>query len=169
MSMLNWLDFVLIGIILFSTLVSLIRGFVKEAFSLAIWILAFWISWTFFRELADQFVNLVDTPSVRLGIAFALLMLISLVLGGLLNFLLIQLIERTGLTGSDRFIGMFFGAARGILLVSVLILLAGLTPFPSDPWWKASQLVPYFEELAIWLRSLLPPEIADYFYFERSV
>lgn len=163
-----WLDYVLIGIILVSTLISLVRGFVREAFSLAIWVLAFWVSLTFFRELAVQLEGFIETPSVRLGVSFALLMLMSLAIGGLVNYLFIQLIERTGLSGSDRFIGMIFGAARGVLLICILVLLAGLTPFPSDPWWKASQLIPYFEELAVWLRSLLPPDIAAYFHFEQS-
>ena len=43
-----WLDYALIAILVVSTLISLARGFVREAFSLAIWIVAFWIAWTFF-------------------------------------------------------------------------------------------------------------------------
>ena len=53
-------------------------------------------------------------------------------------------------------LGMVFGVARGALLVCALVLLAGLTPFPQDPWWQDSVLVPYFEELALWLKDLLP-------------
>jgi len=60
---------------------------------------------------------------------------------------------------------MIFGAARGVLLVAVLVLLAGLTPLPREGWWLASDLVGYFQELAYWLRDLLPPEFADYFHY----
>lgn len=161
----SWFDYAIIAVVLVSSLISLWRGFVREAFSLAIWLLAFWVSWSFFREFALQLTPWIDTPSVRLGISFGLLMLASLVVGGLVNFLLIRLVERTGLSGTDRFIGMIFGLARGILAVALLTLLAGLTPMPQDPWWRDSQLVPYFEELALWLRDWLPEDVARRFQF----
>lgn len=160
-----WVDYVIIGIVVLSALISLLRGFIREAFSLAIWMLAFWISWSFFRELAVQLQPWIETPSVRLGVAFAALMLGSLAVGGLVNYLVIQLVERTGLSGTDRLVGMVFGVARGVLLVTVLVWLAGLTPIPQDPWWRESHLVPYFEELALWLRQLLPEDIAERFQY----
>lgn len=161
----SWLDYVLIGIIVVSALISLVRGFVREAFSLAIWILAFWISWSFFRDLEPHFPGGLDSPSVRLGLAFGGLMLVSLLVGGMVNYLLIQLIERTGMSGSDRFIGMIFGAARGVLVVAVLVLLAGLTTLPHEAWWQQSRLMPYLQELAFWLRDLLPRDVADHFRY----
>jgi len=160
-----WLDYVLIGIVAVSALISLFRGFVREAFSLAIWIMAFWISWSFFRDLAIHFQTLLSSPTVRLGVAFVALMLVSLLVGGMLNYLLIQLIERTGMTGTDRFVGMIFGAARGVLVVAVLVLLSGLTTLPQEAWWVESRLVPYFQELALWLRDLLPRDLAEYFRY----
>lgn len=161
----HWLDYVLIGIIMVSALISLFRGFVREAFSLALWILAFWVSWSFFRDLEIHFQSLIDSPTVRLGIAFGGLMLVSLLVGGMVNYLLIQLIERTGMTGTDRFVGMIFGAARGILVVAVLVLLAGLTTLPQEGWWHESRLLPYFQELAFWLRDLLPKDVAEHFRY----
>jgi len=160
-----WADFIILGIILVSALISLIRGFVQEAFSLAVWILAFWFSWTFFRELAVRMEPLITTPSVRLGVAFVILLVLSLAIGGLFNYLIIRLINGTGLSGSDRFIGMIFGMARGVLAVAILVLLAGLTPLPQDPWWQDSVLIPYFQELALWLKDLLPSEVGDRFQF----
>ncbi len=160
-----WLDIVIVAIILLSALISLARGFVKEAFSLAIWVLAFWLSWSFFRDLEVPLREWIGSPTARLGIAFALLMIATLTVGGLVNYLIIQLVERTGMSGTDRLIGMVFGAARGILLVAVLVLLAGLTTLPREGWWLESTLVGYFEELAFWLRDLLPPELADRFRY----
>jgi len=162
---LNVADLVILGIILISALISLVRGFVREAFSLAVWIFAFWVAWTFFREAAVRLEPWVATPSVRLGLAFAGLMLVTLLVGGIANYLVIRLVQKTGLSGSDRFIGMIFGAARGVLLVAVLVLLAGLTPLPADPWWQESRLIPYFQELALWLKEMLPPEVAERFQF----
>ncbi|MCP4286689.1 MAG: CvpA family protein [Gammaproteobacteria bacterium] len=159
-----WVDYVIIGIIGLSALISLVRGFMREALSLVVWILAFWIAWTFFRELA-QHLTWFPVPSVRLGVALAVLFLVTLMIGGLVNFLVGQLVDKTGLTGTDRLIGMLFGAARGILLVTLLILLAGLTPLPDDPWWKSSQLIGYFQELAVWLKTLLPEDLGDKFNY----
>jgi membrane protein required for colicin V production len=164
----TWFDYSIIAVIVISALISLARGFVKEAFSLGVWVLAFWVSWTFFRDLAPQLSGWIDTPSVRLGLAFVILMIVILIVGGLVTWLLGQLVEHTGLSGSDRMIGMIFGAARGVLLVSVLVLLAGLTPLPDDPWWQASVLAPYFEELALWLRDLLPGDIAERFRYAAT-
>ncbi len=163
-----WLDILILGIVSVSALISLIRGFVREAFSLAVWVLAFWVSWNFFRDLEVPLQAWIGSPTARLGIAFAALMIVTLVVGGLVNFLLIQLVQRTGMSGTDRLIGMVFGAARGILLVAVLVLLAGLTPLPDETWWAQSQLVGYFEELALWLRDLLPPGLAERFRYTAS-
>ena len=161
----NWVDFVLLGIIFVSLSISLVRGFVREAFSLAAWIIAFWVGWTFFRELAVHFEPWVSVPSLRLGLAFATLLLVTLILGAMVNFLVSQLVEKTGLTGTDRLLGLFFGVARGALLVAILVLLAGLTPLPNDPWWQESRLIPYFQELAVWLRGFLPVDVAEMFNY----
>ncbi len=165
MAGLGWLDWAILGIVLLSALISLVRGFVREAFSLAVWVLAFWVSWSFFRDLEVPLRDFIGSPTARLGIAFGVLMIVTLALGGLVNYLIIQLVERTGMSGTDRLIGMVFGAARGVLLVAVLVLLAGLTPLPSEDWWMGSTLVGYFQELAFWLRDLLPPELADRFRY----
>ena len=161
----NWVDFALIGIVGVSLVISLVRGFVREAFSLAAWILAFWVGWSFFRELAAHLEPWISLPSLRLGLAFAALVLATLILGALVNFLVSQLVDRTGLTGTDRLLGMFFGVARGVVLIAILVLLAGLTPIPKDPWWQESQLIPYFQEMAIWLRGFLPVEVAEMFHY----
>ena len=159
-----WVDYIIIGIIGLSALISLVRGFVREALSLVVWVLAFFVAWTFFRELSLH-LTWFSLPSVRLGAALAILFLTTLLVGGLVNYLIAQLVEKTGLTGTDRLIGMLFGAARGVLLVTLLVLLAGLTPLPEDPWWNSSQLIAYFQELAVWLKTLLPEDLGEKFRF----
>ena len=160
-----WIDILIIGIIALSAIISLVRGFVQEAFSLATWIAAFWVAWFFFRPLAALFDPWIEVPSIRLGVAYGLLLLAVLVLGGVLNRFMGMLVDSTGLNGTDRLIGAFFGAARGAVVVAILVLLGGLTPFPGDPWWQNSQLIPYFQEMALWLRQFLPADIADNFNY----
>lgn len=158
-------DYIILAIIIISSLIGLWRGFIREAFSLALWILAFWVAWTFFKELDPHLIQWIESPTLRMGASFGILMISTLIVGGIVNFLLIQLVEKTGMTGTDRIMGMVFGAARGALLVAVVFLLAGLTTLPQETWWKASVLAPYLQELAYWIRDMLPPEMAERFQY----
>ncbi len=160
-----WVDYLIIGIITVSALISVFRGFVREAFSLVVWIAAFWLAWTFFREFSQYLIQWISLPSARLGVAFAIIMIAVLVTGGIINFLLSQLVEHTGLSGTDRLLGIFFGIGRGAIIIAIMILLAGLTALPQDPWWNESMLIVYFQDLSLWLNSFLPDDIAKYFTY----
>ncbi|MCU7804941.1 MAG: CvpA family protein [Candidatus Thiodiazotropha sp. (ex Lucinoma annulata)] len=160
-----WIDILIIAIIALSAIISLIRGFVQEALSLATWIAAFALAWFFFRPLAVELEPWIDVQSIRLGVAYAIILLLVLILGGVVNHFMKVLVDTTGLSGTDRLIGIFFGVARGAVVVAILVLLAGLTPFPNDNWWQASRLIPYFQDMALWLKSFLPDDIAANFHY----
>jgi len=156
----NWVDYAILAIIGASVLISLWRGFTKEALSLAGWIIAAWVSLTFADKLQALLAPHIEVPSLRLIVAFAILFIATLFLAGFINHLAVQVIKKTGLSGTDRMIGVFFGVARGCVVVAVLVLAAGMTPIPQDPWWNQSQLMHYFQDMAIWLRQYLPADIA---------
>lgn len=155
-----WVDFFILGIITISALLSLLRGFVREAISLASWVIALWVAVLFFQDLSSLMKGWIDTPSIRDVAAFAILFVAVVLLGGLVNYLAGQLVSKTGLTATDRVLGMIFGVLRGVVIVAVLVLLAGVTALPEDPWWNESLLLGHFEDMAIWLRSFLPADIA---------
>jgi membrane protein required for colicin V production len=161
----NWVDYTIVGVVGLSAVISLVRGFVTEVLSLAIWVLSFWVAWTFFREVSEELTPWISMPSARLGVSFLLLFLVTLILGGFLNFLIGRLVDSTGLSGTDRLLGAVFGLVRGAVLVAALVFLAGLTPLPNDPWWQDSQLIKYFQRLAFWLLEFLPPDIAAHFHY----
>ncbi|MCB1874537.1 MAG: CvpA family protein [Chromatiales bacterium] len=163
----NWADYVILGVILLSAIVSLLRGFVREAFSLATWIAAIWLGILYAPLLAVQLEAYIAVPSLRLAAAFGAIFLITLLIGGLLNSLLGHLVDKSGLSGTDRVLGVLFGGARGVLIVAVLVLLAGATPFPNDPWWKESVLIPHFEQLAEQIRAFLPEDMAQSIAYTR--
>jgi membrane protein required for colicin V production len=160
-----WVDFLIIGIILISALISIVRGFVKEVFSLASWALAFWVALLFYPHMATLLVDYVATPSIRSFVAFASLFIVTLILGALVNHLISQLVKKTGLSGTDRMLGIIFGLIRGVAIVTLLILAAGATPMPQDVWWQNSLLLEHFEKLAVWLQGFLPSDIADHINF----
>ncbi len=156
-----WVDYVLLGIVLVSAMLSLWRGLVREAISLASWIAALWVAMLFFDHLGSWLASWIETRSARNVVAFAILFVVTVLIGGLVNYLAGQLVSKTGLSGTDRALGMIFGIGRGIVIVAVLVMLAGLTALPEDPWWNESVLMPHFQDMAIWLRSFLPDSIAE--------
>jgi len=159
----NWVDFVIIGIIVLSALISLIRGFVKEAISLVVWIAAFWIALAFCQELSqlNVFNETLKSPSVRIGVAFLVLFLATLIVGALVNYLISTLVNKTGLSGTDRLLGVVFGAGRGVLVVAAVLLLTSYTTLAQESWWKESSLIPQFKPVVEWLRGYLPENVND--------
>ena len=157
----NWIDLAILVLIALSALVSLMRGFVREALSLAAWVLAFWIALTFAARLAATplMMDQIDSPTVRAAVAFVALFLLTLVVGVLINVLITQLVRKTGLSGTDRIVGAIFGVGRGIVVVGLLVLLAGFTQLPTESWWRDSMLLPQFQSLAMWMKAFLPPDM----------
>jgi len=160
-----WVDYLIIGIILLSSGISIVRGFIKEVLSLASWALSFWVALMFYPHVATLLADYIATPSIRIFSAFASLFIVTLILGALVNHLISQIVEKTGLSGTDRALGVVFGLVRGVAIVSLLVMLAGATPMPNDNWWQNSLLLEHFEKLAIWLRNFLPTDIAEYIQF----
>lgn len=160
-----WVDYLVVGIILISAGISIVRGFIKEVLSLISWIVSFWVALVFHPHLATLLTDYISAPSIRMFSAFFVLFVVTLVLGALINSLISQLVEKTGLTGTDRSLGVVFGLLRGIVIVTLLTLIAGMTPMPSDSWWQNSLLLEQFEKLAVWARSFLPVDIAEYINF----
>jgi membrane protein required for colicin V production len=109
--------------------------------------------------------KVISYPSARIATAFGILFFMTLILGGLISFILNHLIEKTGLTGTDRLLGLLFGVLRGAVLVSIMVMLAGVSPLPEDPWWKQSLLIPPFQSLAVWLKDHIPSDLAGYIHY----
>lgn len=157
----NWVDYAILAIIGVSVAISIWRGFTKEALSLAGWIVAAWVALTFADNLQVLLEPHIEVPSLRLIVAFVILFITTLFIAGLINYLAVQVIKKTGLSGTDRMLGVIFGVARGALVVALLVLIGGMTPMPQDPWWKEAQLLHYFQDIAVWLRQFLPDDIAS--------
>lgn len=147
----QWIDWAILIVIGLSAGISLLRGFVREALSLAGWILAFFVAKGFYQEFSSLLESSIETPSLRYAVSWASLFVLTLTISGLINYILSQLIEKAGLSGMDRIMGMAFGALRGVLLVSVaVLLLREFTPVEQDKWWVRSELIPHVELLGNW-------------------
>lgn len=158
----QYADYIVLAIIAISILVGAIRGFIKEAFSLIVWAAAFLIAFQYSGALAMLMEEHIELPSVRTSLAFAGLFLAVLLVGGLLTFLVGKLVEKTGLSGTDRLLGGVFGGVRGLALVIAVMLIAGLTPVPQDPWWQQSRAIQSLMPLAEWSARFLPDYILEH-------
>lgn len=152
-------DLAILGVLALSVLVSLFRGFIKEVFSILVWVAAAFAAFQASPALAEGLESLVALPSARTIIAFVAVFVLVLVIGGLISYLIGQVVEKTGLSATDRMFGGLFGLARGVVIVLLAVMLARITPFPNDPWWQESRLIPRFETMADWTVGFLPDPI----------
>lgn len=149
----NWADWAIIGILALSSAIGLIRGLMKEAFSLAVWVAAIIVAKTFSAQLAVLLSGAIETPSLRELTAFAILFVLTLLVGGMANYLLGALVKITGLSGTDRMLGVLFGVVRGfIIIMLVIVFLPSLLPVDQDPWWQESLLITQLLSLESWAR-----------------
>jgi membrane protein required for colicin V production len=158
----NVADLAIAAVIAISVLIGMIRGFVVEVVSLAVWIAAVALAMLFGPRVADGFAGSISLPSARIALGYAAVFVLALIVGAIVVYLLRKLVAGTGISGTDRLLGMLFGLARGAVVVVGVVLLLGFTPFPRDPWWRESRALPAFEELATKLSYWLPEGVRRY-------
>lgn len=149
-------------IVAISVVIGLVRGLVVEVLSLVIWIAAVALAIALGPQVAEWFGGSIELPSARVALGYAIVFITVLVAGAIVVFLMRKLVQGTGLSGTDRVLGMVFGLARGAIVVVVLVLLVGFTPLPRDPWWRESRALPVFQTLAETMSRWLPESLARY-------
>jgi membrane protein required for colicin V production len=155
-------DLGIIVLIVLSALIGLVRGFIREAVSLATWIAAAAFAFLYVRQLAAKLPFAFESEVARLGIAFAIIFFGVLVAGAIINHLFNTAIAAIGLGGVDRFFGGLFGIFRGGLLVTLAVVLLSLTSLPANAWWKDSRLLPSFELAAVKLKNYIPADLSNF-------
>lgn len=150
----NWVDWAIIAVLTVSTLISLWRGFAREALSLLGWVAAFVLANLFADRLSEQLYQFIDNEPARYMAAFALLFVGVLLLFNLLGIVVRQLIRLTGLSPLDRLLGTVFGFARGlIILLVVTFILRQLMPASNQQAFNQSLLMPHLDLLMQWVQS----------------
>ena len=93
--------------------------------------------------------------------------MVTLIAGGFINFMISELVIKTGLSGTNRLLGFVFGFIRGMVVVALLMLLAQLTAIPSSNAWKTSLLIPKLEPVAMWLKAVIPTNTSQYLNLQK--
>jgi membrane protein required for colicin V production len=160
-------DFIVIGIIGLSTLFAFARGFVRVVISLVAWVVALVAAFQYADVLAAWLPGFADAGRARYIVAFVLLMAVVLLVGALLGWLLSRLVRAVGLGVVDRTLGAVLGVARGMLIVVIGVLIAGLTTFPQQEWWRHAMFAPALVDAALSVRPWLPQAWAERLAFPR--
>ena len=142
-------------VLLGSTLIGLLRGFVREAVSLVFWIAAIWAAWRFAPLVEPHLGGLLADPSVAPWVGRLVVLVLVLLIGWVIGMLLGFFTRSMGLGPLDRVIGLLFGIVRGTLLVGLMIIGAELLHLNHEEWWNRSKLVPYGETAGDWLRAMV--------------
>ena len=154
--MLTAADYVIIAVIAVSSLLSIMRGFVREAASILSWIAAFLVTGRFYTTVAPFFVFSQDELT-RNVLAVIVLFVVTLITLGMAGRIVCTMVRRAGLSGFDRLLGVCFGFVRGVLiaaavlaLLQILFHLHILTFLEQEPWWRKSLLLPDLQRLVNW-------------------
>lgn len=147
----NEVDAAILGVTVVSCLFGLWRGLIKEVLSLLTWIAALLVARVYSEYLAGWLVNMIDSSSVRYVTAFAVIFVVVMMVGTVLNHLMAKLLTITGLKLADRLLGGVFGIARGVIIVLVIVFI--LSVFVSETErWRQSMLIPYSMAAIEWSR-----------------
>jgi membrane protein required for colicin V production len=151
----HWIDWLILVILGLSTLLSLWRGFAREAMSLAGWVAAFVVANVFVDQLASQLAGLVSNITGRYVLAYVILFAVTLMAAGVAGLFAAKLMKVTGLSVLDRVLGMAFGFARGVILILVVVfVLRQLAPPQDLQWMYESRLLPHLDMLAEWVQTV---------------
>jgi membrane protein required for colicin V production len=161
-------DYIVLIVLGLSVLVSVVRGAVREVLALASWVVSGFVAIRFAPSVAGLFPAVVTSPEVRLAAAFIAVLVVCLMLFALVSLLLAKLVAKSGLNGTDRTLGALFGLLRGVVILVLLVLLAGLTPLPREPAWRNAMFSPPLQALAIYARGYLPHRFTEHIRFDEA-
>lgn len=152
----HWIDYLILTIIGLSVLTGLFRGFVKELVALCVWVLAIWLAFKYNEVVSLWLTPYIDEKNIRLGASFAVIIVSTLITGGLCNALFGFILSRSGLSGTDRLLGMGFGFARGVFIVALFLLAIQMTSLPDEEYRQSSRFYAKFTPLVTLLSHHMP-------------
>jgi membrane protein required for colicin V production len=152
---LTGVDILILVVLLGSTVIGALRGFVREAVSVVFWILAVWGAWQFGPVVEPHLGGLLADPSIAPWVGRLVILVLILLMGWVAGMMLSYFTRSIGLGTLDRVIGVLFGVVRGMVLVGLMIIGGELLHMNQEDWWNRSKLVPYGETVGDWLRAMV--------------
>jgi membrane protein required for colicin V production len=158
----NWLDWILALVVLFSVLSGAGEGLTKGIIGLASLIVGVAVAAGGYHSLGDTLASFVHSGELAYGIAFFLLFVLVLIVGGLVARAAEKLVKTAGIGWLDRLLGLFFGLLRGIIVDAVIVM--ALLAFAIKPEAvRKSQLAPRVMRESRAMAALMPPDLRRQF------
>lgn len=150
----NGADYLIIGVLTFSVILGMVRGFVRESIALLAWLGGLWLAWRYAPLVEPLLDGLVDDPPVSTWVARAIIVVSVVIVGWMVAAALNYVLRHSSLSIMvDRLLGVLFGVLRGAVVVAVFVILGQTVQLDEASWWKRSRLVPYAAEFAGWIRT----------------
>ncbi len=156
----TFFDYFVLAVMAISLLVGVARGVVSEILALVAWVAAFIAARLWAVPVGDLLLVDLPDPLWRQLAGFVGVFVAVLIGFALLRWVTTLLLKAVGLRPLDRAVGALFGVVRGMLVLLILVLLAGLTPLPQQQWWRQAAFAPPLETGVLAVKPWLPPELA---------
>jgi membrane protein required for colicin V production len=154
------LDFILIGVMLVSAVLAMVRGFMREVLSIAAWIIAAGATLYAYGKLLPFAKTYFNNDYVATGVVVGGTFLLTLIVVSIITVKFSDMILDSRVGALDRSLGFLFGLGRGLIIVVVAFLFfAWLVPPRTQPSWVAnakSKVV--LQSTGDWLMSMLPDD-----------
>lgn len=158
-----WIDYTLLALLSMSAVRGMIRGFWFETYSVFIWMVGIGVGLFFCNEFSILLQGLIEKPLLKVASAFVGLLLMTLIVGGLIGYLLGETLTHTNIM--ERSLGVPMGIIRGVLIALVLVMLAGLTALPEEPWWREAKLISPLQTIVLRVCSWWSADLSRYIYY----
>lgn len=156
------LDGGIIVLILISTIIGLVRGVIREVFSVVSWLAAIAFTALYFQQVANLLPFEGLSNVARIGVAAAIIFFCVLVVGAIISYTFKVGFAAIGLGMVDHFLGGVLGLVRGLAIVVLLVVLADVAAVTDKTWWKESALVPKFQQASVEAKKLVVDKLAPY-------
>lgn len=155
-------DWILLGVLVFSMLLGAWRGLVYEVLSVLGWVVSFFVAQWFAPDLATRLPVQSASDPVRYAAAFVLIFIATVFAAGLLAFIFKKLVAAIGLAPVDRVLGAAFGVLRGVILLLAATVVIDMTALKTSSWWQESKGAPVLAATLKALKPVLPEKFAKY-------
>ena len=153
-------DYIILAILIVSSIMGLVRGLLREAIAVITWFLAIVLAWVFAPSLESLLGGILqDSPAMRLWAARIIIFVGILLLGGAVSVVLGHYVRVSMFAGMDKFLGFVFGIIRGVVIVGAFTIAIQALRMDEDPRWKNSRLMPYAIGVADALRGIVGEQL----------
>jgi membrane protein required for colicin V production len=154
-------DYIIFAIIVLSVLLGWWRGIVYELLSLLSWVTSYFVAKSWGADFSPYMPAVIESETLRSITSYLAVFVTTLILCGIASWSLNKLVKSFGLDWrTDGVSGAIFGFFRGVMLVLVLVLVAGLTKLPQTSFWQNAILSKPLQNTALLVKDLLPDDMA---------